>query len=33
MVEVAKLIIMADVVHQGLQGSSVSIPYVFFQTQ
>jgi len=29
--EVAKLIIMANVVHQGLQGSYFSIRYLFFQ--
>jgi len=31
MVEVAKPIIMADVAHQGLQGSYFSICYLFFQ--
>jgi len=33
MVEVAKPIIMADVVHQGLQGSYFWIRYLFFQKQ
>jgi len=31
MVEVAKPIIMANAVHQGLQGSYLSIRYLFFQ--